>query len=99
MIEVKKFLNYKQRMERLIHKKAFCSRMLFQALIDDDFIDEIIPFVEYFESDDFNPINLENKLSTLHKKTKIYYEKSKSHKKIGLKIVLSLLRTFIFWKA
>lgn len=96
MIKVNEFLNYKQRVENLIHKKAFCSRLLFQVLIDDYFFDEINPYINYFEKAQYNPDALDDILMELHQKTQLYYEKAKLHKRNRINNCLKSLAFFYF---
>lgn len=96
MITVQEFLNYKQKMEKLINKKVFCGRMLFQALIDDDFCGEIMPFVDFFNNYNFNHEEVNNNLIKLHNKTEYYFLKAKSAKRDKLKYYLKSLAYFYF---
>lgn len=75
MISLKKFKNYKEVLEKNITNRAFRSRLMFEAIEDEEFANDIIKnFYELF--DNITSENLNEILTKIREKTTYYFEKS-----------------------
>lgn len=96
MISLSQFLEYKQKIEKLINKRPFCSRLLFEALIDDNFANEILPFINFFDKNLYDSKKIEDQFLKLHNKTIYYYQKANTKRKNKIQNYLKSLAYFYF---
>ena len=96
MISVDKFYNDKLKVEKFISKRAFCSRMLFQMIINEKFADEINNYIEFFNKKMFDSKKIDEILNEINAKTIKYYEKARNESKNKLKNILMSLAYFYF---
>ena len=76
MINLKKFKDYKMLLENTITNKAFRSRMMFEAIEDETFANEVVSFISGL-SKDISSEELDKILSEVRKLTVSYFKKSK----------------------
>lgn len=77
MISLQRFKDYKGLLEDTITNKAFRSRMMFEAIEDETFADNVISFISRL-SKDISSEELDKVLSEIRELTIIYIEKSKA---------------------
>lgn len=77
MISLQRFKDYKRLLEDTITNKAFRSRMMFEAIEDETFADNVISFISRL-SKDISSEELDKVLSEIRELTIIYIEKSKA---------------------
>lgn len=96
MIQLEKFKQYKEVLEKTMTNKAFRSRMLFEAVNDSNFADEILNYLKRLYSNiDANELN--QILTEIRANTNKFYEYSKKEKNFKNKIEYALRSLAYFY--